>query len=56
MEDKKSVLKIEEVNEAEINDVWDIFFPYRGEKCEVLHSVEVKEQKKPRNHMHFLTM
>ena len=57
MEDKKSAVSFEEVLDTEVDDLWDIFFPYMADNKEVMKSVEKKEKTKPANrHMRFLTM
>ena len=59
MDDKKRVVSFEEVLDTEVDDLWDIFFPYMADKKEVMKSVEKKEKSKPSSgsrHMRFLTM
>ncbi|MCL2425192.1 MAG: hypothetical protein FWD05_02530 [Oscillospiraceae bacterium] len=59
MEEKKSVASFEEVIDTEIDDMWDIFFPYMADKKEVLPRVEVKKKSNIHGHsrhMRFLTM
>jgi hypothetical protein len=56
MEDKKKVVKYEEVLDTEIDDIWDIFFPYMNEKNKAPRKVEFNEQTKPRRYLRFLTM
>ena len=59
MEDTKGIVNFEEVLDAEINDIWDIFFPYMAEKREKIkkpHNRETRMQKKPRRYLRFLTM
>jgi len=61
MEENKKVINFEEVLESEIDDIWDIFFPYisekyMSEKKEKLSKLEQPEQTKPRRYLKFLTM
>ena len=56
MEEKKKTIEFEEVLDSEINDIWDIFFPYMTEKKEKLMKLDETELKKPRRHLRFLTM
>ena len=56
MENEKNVVNFEEVLDTEINDIWDIFFPYMNEKKERLNKVEASGQTKPRRYLRFLTM
>ena len=56
MEEKRNVIDFEEVLESEIDDIWDIFFPYMAEKHEKLKKLEVEEKPKPRRYLRFLTM
>ena len=56
MEDRKTTVSFEEVLETEIDDIWDIFFPYMTEKKEALQKLEDNEQTKPRRHMRFIAM
>jgi len=55
MEEKRSVIDFEEVLDSEIDDIWDIFFPYMVEKQEKMKKLE-EEKPKPRRYMRFLTM
>ena len=55
MEEKKVVMDFEEVLESEVDDIWDIFFPYMAEKQEKMKKLEV-EKEKPRGYLRFLTM
>jgi len=55
MEENNNV-KFEEVLETEIDDIWDIFFPYMADKKEKLRKLEGQEQTKPRRYLKFLTM
>lgn len=56
MEDNKTAVNFEEVLESEIDDIWDIFFPYMVEKKEKLKKLDQPEQTKPRRYLKFLTM
>jgi len=56
MEDNKKIVNFEEVLDSEIDDIWDIFFPYMVEKKEKLRKLEQPEQTKPRRYLKFLTM
>ena len=56
MEEQKDTVKFEEVLETEIDDIWDIFFPYMNEKNKKPRKLELSEQTKPRRHLRFLTM
>ena len=53
---EKDIVNFEEVLDTEINDIWDIFFPYMNEKKEKLKKIDAKEQAKPRRYLRFLTM
>jgi len=56
MEDKYEDVDFEEVFDNEIDDIWDIFFPYMTERKESLKRLEEPDQKKPRRYLKFLTM
>jgi len=56
MEEKKDIVSFEEVLDSEIDDIWDIFFPYMTEKKEKLKKLNINEQSKPRRYLKFLTM
>ena len=56
MEKKSEVVSYEEVLDSEIDDIWDIFFPYMAEKNEKLRKLDEDELAKPRRHLKFLTM
>jgi len=56
MEENKNNVNFEEVLDSEIDDIWDIFFPYMVEKKEKLRKLEQPEQTKPRRYLKFLTM
>jgi len=56
MEEKKNSMKFDEVLDTEIDDIWDIFFPYMIEKKEKLQKLEESEKTKPRRYLRFLTM
>lgn len=55
MEEKKTV-QFEEVLESEVDDIWDIFFPYMAEKKEKQKKLDPVDQTKPRRYLKFLTM
>jgi len=56
MEEKETVVSFEEVLDSEMDDIWDIFFPYMSEKNEKPHAPEPSEQTKPRRYLKFLTI
>jgi len=56
MEDMNENVDFEEVFDNEIDDIWDIFFPYMTERKESLKRLEEPDQKKPRRYLKFLTM
>jgi len=59
MEKTESIIHFEEVLDTEIDDIWDIFFPYMTEKRERItkpHNRSAREQTKPRRYLRFLTM
>jgi len=56
MEESKTTVSFEEVLDTEIDDIWDIFFPYMVEKKEQLKKLDQREQTKPRRYLKFLTM
>ena len=56
MEENKNSVGYEEVLETEIDDIWDIFFPYMSEKKETVHKLEETEKTKPRRYMKFLSI
>jgi len=56
MEENKNGINFEEVLDTEIDDIWDIFFPYMVEKKEKLTKLEENEKSKPRRYLRFLTM
>jgi len=56
MEEERKNVEYEEVLDAEIDDIWDILFPYMVEKKEKLRKLDDAELNKPRRHMRFLTM
>jgi len=49
-------VQFEEVLDSEIDDIWDIFFPYMKEKKEKVEKLKAEEQTKPRRYLKFLTM
>jgi len=55
MEEKRSVIDFEEVLDSEIDDIWDIFFPYMVEKQEKIKKLE-EEKPKSHRYLRFLTM
>ena len=56
MEENKNVISLEEVLDTEIDDIWDIFFPYMTEKKDALQKLDEKEKTKPRRHLRFIAM
>jgi len=57
MEENKNTVNFEEVLDTEIDDIWDIFFPYMVEKKAAIQKLDSKEQQtKPRRYLRFLTM
>ena len=56
MEEKRDIVNFEEVLDTEIDDIWDIFFPYMTEKKEKLKKLSDNEKTKPRRYLKFLTM
>ena len=56
MEEQNNSVNFEEVLDTEIDDIWDIFFPYMADKKEKLRKLEQQEQTKPRRYLKFLTM
>jgi len=56
MKKDESKVQFEEVLDSEIDDIWDIFFPYMKEKKEKVKKLSVDEQTKPRRYLKFLTM
>ena len=57
MEDKKNIIDYEEVLDTEVDDIWDIFFPYMVEKKAKMQKLDPNEQQtKPRRYLRFLTM
>ena len=56
MEENKKLIDFEEVLDTEVDDIWDIFFPYMADKKEKLQKLNEEEQTKPRRYLRFLTM
>ena len=56
MKDTREEIVFEEVLDNEIDDIWDIFFPYMAEKKQKLSELTPTEQTKPRRYLKFLTM
>jgi len=56
MEDKKDVVVLEDVLDNEIDDIWELFFPYILQEQEKLRKLDQPEQSKPRRYLKFLTM
>jgi len=56
MEENRNIVNFEEVHDNEIDDIWDILFPYIGEKKEKLIKLDQSQQTKPRRYLNFLTM
>ncbi|MCL2078978.1 MAG: hypothetical protein FWH17_03940 [Oscillospiraceae bacterium] len=55
MKENETVV-FEEVLENEIDDLWDIFFPYMSEKEDGAGKTKKSEKTKPRRYLRFLTM
>jgi|GEM_PF-1020390 len=55
-ETERENINFEEVLDNEIDDIWDIFFPYMVEKKEKLSAIGPEEKTKPRRYLKFLTM
>lgn len=56
MEESKNTINFEEVLDTEIDEIWDIFFPYMKEKKEVVQKLDQAEKTKPRRYMKFLSI
>jgi len=57
MEENKNPVNFEEVLDTEMDDIWDIFFPYMVEKKATVQKLDPNEQQtKPRRYLRFLTM
>jgi len=59
MEDKSAVLSIDEILDSEMDDLWDILFPYASEKKpknEKIGLTDSKVKQKPTRYMNFLSM
>ena len=56
MEENKNTVSFEEVLDTEIDDIWDIFFPYMSEKKETIQRLDDAEKTKPRRYMKFLSI
>ena len=56
MEEKRNVVSFEEVLDTEIDDIWDIFFPYMVEKEDTIKKLDHTSQTKPRRYLKFLMM
>jgi len=56
LEENRNVLNFEEVLDTEIDEIWDIFFPYMQEKKEKIRRLEETEKQKPRRYMKFLSI
>ena len=56
MEESGKIITFEEVLDSEIDDIWDIFFPYKQEKKETILKLDQPEKVKPRRYMKFLFM
>ena len=56
MDESKNTVNFEEVLDTEIDEIWDIFFPYMKEKKETIHKLEQVEKTKPRRYMKFLSI
>ena len=57
IEESEATANVGKLLDTEVNDIWDIFFPYmKDSKKEELRTDESGEQKKPQKHWRFLTM
>jgi len=56
MEDNKDNVNFEEVFDSEMDDIWDIFFPYMMDTQEKIQRLEEEDKSKPRRYLRFLTM
>lgn len=56
MDENKKTVYFEELLDNEVDDIWDIFFPYMSEKKEKIKKLDISDDKKPRRHLRFLTM
>ena len=56
MEENNNAVTFEKVLDAEIDEIWDIFFPHTGEKREKVQINDPISQTKPRRYLKFLTM
>jgi len=56
MNEKKDSSDLEELLDSEIDDIWDIFFPYMSEKKDTTKKLIKSDQTKPRRYLRFLTM
>ena len=55
MDDNVNVT-FEEVLDTEMDDIWDIFFPYMVEKKEALQKLDQEDKTKPRRLLRFIAM
>ena len=58
IDDREEDVGYEDVLDSEIDDIWDIFFPYTKDKKEVYTRLDDVEaaQTKPRRYLKFLSM
>jgi len=56
MEENANIISFEEVNDSEINDIWDMLFPKMAEMREKRQKQDQANQTKPRRYLKFLTM
>jgi len=60
MEDKSAVISLEEILDSEVDDLWDILFPYASEKKvakeKAVSVVDNTVKTKPNRYMNFLRM
>jgi len=56
MEENANIENFEEINDNEINDLWNMLFSQTTEKREVLQKLEPQNHAKPRRYLKFLTM
>jgi len=56
MEENNSAIDFEEVLDTEIEDIWNIIFPYMTERKAKTQKIDSEKQTKPRRYLNFLTM
>jgi len=55
MEERKTS-EFGDVLDSEMDDLWDIFFPYMSDEKDQLREVDFADHRKPRKYLNFLTM